>query len=194
MKTENMKAIVDSRDSVIGDGSVHADYKVFDFSKKYPQIVASVSKSLNSESVYVYYRNKDNGRVITCRFSWHENNATRFGDELIGGIAEPDEVLFHLGLKTRTFIPKTKLFVPSRTVSKKDLESGRYEEADKTINEIYEMGAGADISQYNGKLAKGSNYLILGNKILEFKEKFGTYIYEQPISEEDYTTNFYTHP
>ena len=56
------------------------------------------------------------------------------------------------------------------------------------------MGAGADISQYNGKLAKGSNYLILGNKILEFKEKFGTYIYEQPISEEDYTTNFYTHP
>ena len=193
METKTMKAVEETRDLLIGDGSVHADYKVYDFSKKYPQIVTSVSKSLNSESVYVYYRNKDNDRVITCRFSWHENNATKFGDQLDGIIAEPDEVLFHLGLKKRTFIPKTSLLVPSRTVSKKDLESGRYEEADKTIQEIYSMGAGADISQYNGKLAKGSNYLILGNKILETKEKFGTYVYE-PISEDECTTNFYTHP
>jgi len=50
------------------------------------------------------------------------------------------------------------------------------------------MGANADISEYKGKLAKGSNYLILGDTVKELTEtrrnilgqevRMGKYIYK----------------
>lgn len=88
------------------------------------------------------------------------------GDQL-DWTASREEILFHLGLATRTFIPDTRLFIASRQVSKKSL--GQYEEAELTINEMYELGAGADLSKYTGKLAKGSNYLIQGTEVKELE-------------------------
>jgi len=146
----------------IGDGNWHSSYNVFEFSD-YPQISHQVDKSNSTESVYVRYTNNENHKSIKVRFSTHENNATKFGDELDGNFATRLEVLYHLGLAKRTFVPKTRLIVPSKQIAKKDL--GKYQSADMTIQEMYALGEGADISNYKGKLAKNSNYLITGNAI-----------------------------
>lgn len=168
----------------IGTDSSHTYYRVEDFSD-YPQISSSISKSDNTESVYVRYYNSDNGQSIVVRFSDHSNNATLFGDQL-DWTASREEILFHLGLATRTFIPDTRLFIDSRQVSKKTLD--QYQEAELTIGEMYELGAGADLSDYTGKLAKGSNYLIQGTQVKEFKDTridafgnervFGKFVYQ----------------
>jgi hypothetical protein len=180
-----MKALKDRKDNVIGDGTYHVEYHVVDLAD-YPQVDYRVDKSDTSESVYVKYSNAENGKSITARFSWHENNAVRFGDQLNGNIASKDEILFHLGLKTREFIPNTYLMIAKRMVKKSAMKY--YEEADLTIQEMYALGAGADISAHTGKLAKGSNWLIEGTEITEHEEtrtdhfgnkvRIGKYIYK----------------
>lgn len=162
----NIAMKTDRFGNYIGTDSSHTYYRVEDFSD-YPQISSSISKSDNTESVYVRYYNSDNSQTIVVRFSDHSNNATLFGDQL-DWTASREEILFHLGLATRTFIPDTRLFIDSRQVSKKTLD--QYQEAELTISQMYELGAGADLSDYTGKLAKGSNYLIQGTKVKEFED------------------------
>ena len=148
----------------IGDGSYHTEHSVYEFND-YPEITSSVDYSNTTESVYVTYRNKNNDKHVKVRFSDHENNATKLGDELNGRFASRDEILFRLGLKEREFVPNKRLRIHFTMVKKKDIE--KYDEADLTIDEMYSLGAGADLSKYKGKLAKGSNYLILGDKVEE---------------------------
>lgn len=181
---KNTEMITDRFGNYIGSNSEATTYRVEDFSN-FPQISSSVSKSTTTESVYVRYYNSDNSQSIVVRFSDHSNNATLFGDQL-DWTASREEILFHLGLATRTFIPNTRLFIDSRQVSKKTLH--QYEEAELTIGEMYELGTGADLSDYTGKLAKGSNYLIQGTKVKEFKDTridafgnervFGKFVYQ----------------
>lgn len=168
MKTnQGKKNRIDSMGNIIGNGDYHAGYTVFDFSD-YPQISAKTALSETTESVYITYRNDDNSRRITVRFSNHINNATIFGDQLNGLTVSKDEVLYHLGLKERTFVPDTYLSIAKRCVAKKDIESGMYSFADVSIKDMYALGKGADLSPYKGKIAKDSNYLILGDKVEEF--------------------------
>ncbi|NDW19419.1 hypothetical protein D0T53_10935 [Dysgonomonas sp. 216] len=166
-----MQVLEDSKGNTIGDGSYNVEPSIFDFNNEYPQITTSISYSNTTESTYVTYKNKDNDKSITVRFSNHENNAVKFGDQLNGYLATSDEILFHLGLKQRQFIPKTYLSIWKRSVSKKDLAKGTYEFADKTIQEMYSMGENADLSKYKGKIAKDSNYLILGDKVELVEDK-----------------------
>ena len=147
--------------NLIGSNSETTTYRVEDFSS-FPQISSSISKSATTESVYVRYYNGENGQSITVRFSDHANNATLLGEQL-DWTATREEILFQLGLATRTFIPATRLFIDTRQVSKKTLN--QYEEAELTIAEMYELGAGADLSAYTGKVAKGSNYLIQATEV-----------------------------
>lgn len=180
-----MKALKDRKDNLIGDGTYHVEYHVIDLDN-YPQVSYTVDKSDTSESVYVRYSNAENGKSITVRFSWHENNAVKFGDQLNGYTASENEILYRLGLKTRTFIPNTFLAIAKRMVKKVEMKN--YEEADLTIQEMYALGAGADISAHTGKLAKGSNWLIEGTEITEHEEtrtdhfgqkvRIGKYIYK----------------
>lgn len=182
-KKEEIKT--DKSGNLIGSGEYHSDYTTYDF-KEYPEISHKVVKSNTTESVYVTYYNKKNDKKITVRFSEHENNATKFGDQLNGNNASKDEILYHLGLKDREFIPNKYLRIYTRSISKKDVKN--YEEADKTIKELYELGKDADLSKYKGKVAKGSNRLIEGGKIEEMIEtrqdilgrnvKIGKFIYK----------------
>lgn len=175
----------DKSGNIIGDGNYHVDYSVFDMSD-YPSVSCTVNESEFTESVYVRYYNADNDKSVTVRFSWHSNNAVKFGDQLDGCIATRDEVLYHLGLKSRKFVSETRLMIATRYVKKADVTL--YSEADLTIHELYALGAGADLSSYTGKVAKGSNILILGKTVEEVpvtrldsfgKEvKIGKYIYE----------------
>jgi hypothetical protein len=155
------KAKTDRSGNLIGDGNFHVPYKILDFSE-YPQIGFRVDKSSSTESVYVTYY-ADNGKSIKVRFSNHENNAVKFGDELDGDFAGELEVLFHLGFAERVFVPYTQLVIDSRQIKKSLMKD--YEMSDKTMKELYAMGEGADLSEYQGKLAKDSNYLILGNTV-----------------------------
>lgn len=139
----------------------HAEYYVAEFPET--DIKSSVEFSESSESVYVRYSSKKTGKSVTCRFSWHHSNAERFGDVLNGYWVGTDEILFRLGYKEREFVPDTQLVIASRKVAKKQL--ALYEEAPLTIREMYALGEGADLSQYVGKIAKGGNYLILGDKV-----------------------------
>ena len=157
----------------IGTGNYHVDFTVENFGES---VLASVSKSVSSESVYVTYTNLDNDKTITVRFSNHENNAVRFGDQLNGATTTNNEILFHLGVKKRTFVPNTYKSICNQKVAKKRL--AQYEESSLTISEMYDLEVGTDISAHTGKLAKGSNYLILGS-VVELKEQqkmncFGT--------------------
>ena len=180
-----MKALTDRNDNLIGDGTYHVEHHIIDL-ENYPQVSYTVSRSNTSETVYVKYFNSENGKEITVRFSWHENNAVKFGDQLNGYTASSDEILYRLGLKTRTFIPNTFLAIAKRMVKKVEMKN--YEEADLTIQEMYALGAGADISDHTGKLAKGSNWLIEGTEIVEHEEtrtdhfgnkvRIGKYIYK----------------
>ena len=176
----------DKTGNYIGDGRFHVNHEVFDF-PKYPQIETSVSFSDTTESVYVTYYNNENR--ITCRFSHHQNknNAVKFGDQLDGYLATELEVLYRLGLATREFIPSTYLSIKYHQIKKVLVQ--KYEMADKTIHELYQLGEGADLSEYTGKVAKDSNYLITGNTItLETRTrtnifgntvKVGEYVYSE---------------
>jgi hypothetical protein len=145
----------------VGDGTHHVPYFVHD------DIPHKVTFSEGSESVYVTYYEGE--KFISVRFSNHGNNAIKFGDELPGPIASKDEILYHLGLKKRTFVPRKHLYIWSRMVKKTDVRN--YEESELTIQEMYSLGAGADISAHTGKVAKGSSRLILGGIVEEVIEK-----------------------
>lgn len=156
-------ATTDRNGNIIGDGSCHADYKVYDLADY--EVTASISESQNSESVYVTYSCAKTHKCITCRFSFHENNAVRFGEQLNGLLATQDEILYRLGLKKAVFVPETYLMIATQQVAKKRLHL--YEESLLTIQELYALGEGADLTEHVGKVAKGSNYLILGDKVLK---------------------------
>lgn len=169
----------DRNGNYIGDGSYNVEYKVFDMPEG---VEVKVSKSDTTESVYVYYIYQE--ERVTVRFSQHENNAVKLGVQLNGNICTRDEVLALLGLKKRTFVPNTYLSIYFTTVSKKNAVS--YEEAPLTIQEMYALGEGADLTEYVGKLAKNSRYLIQGDKVRKVIEtrtilgqsvQIGTYIY-----------------
>ena len=154
-----MNAKTDRNGNIIGNGNYHVDYSVFEIES----VKVNVSKSETTESVYVTYSLND--KSITVRFSMHENNATKFGDQLNGNLASVNEVKYALGLISRKFIPDTYLFIGSRQVSKKDLAAGLFEESNLTIQEMYDLGEGASLMEHKGKLAKGSNYLILTDSV-----------------------------
>lgn len=135
------------------------DYIVFDIEG----VTSVIDKSETTESVYVTYR--ANGKSVTVRFSNHMNNAVLFGDQLNGNTATVNEILFRLGMKQRIFKPDTFLFIIKRAVAKKDLAN--YEVAHLTIQEMYNLGKDADLSEFKGKVAKDSNYLIQGDKVEE---------------------------
>jgi hypothetical protein len=156
-----MKTTTDNRGNEIGNGSYHVDYTVLDF-QDYPGINASVSMSETTESVYVTY--SYNGNSVVVRFSDHCNNATLFGDQLNGFFATKNEILYRLGLITRTFVQGTRLFINSRMVKKSEIGT-LYQVSDLTIQEMYRLGAGADLTSHTGKIAKDSNYIILGEKV-----------------------------
>lgn len=177
-----MKANTDRNGNVIGNGKYHVDYSVFEIEG----VRVNVVESNTTESVYVTYSIND--KSITVRFSFHENNATKFGDQLNGNLCSINEVKFALGLISRKFIPETYLMISSRQVSKKDIAAGTFEESNLTIQEMYDLGEGASLAEHKGKLAKGSNYLILDDQVTRcFKTRrnflgqevyIGTYIYE----------------
>lgn len=181
-----MKATTDRNDNLIGSGNYHVEHTVYDF-PEFPSIQSTVTESNTSETVYIRYANRENGRNVTVRFSWHINNAVEFGDQLDGNTTSRDEVLYRLGLMRRTFIPNSFLFIGKRMVKKSAMKN--YEEADLTIGEMYELGEDADLSRFVGKLAKGSNYLITSSKVDKVLESrtdrlgntvyCGKYIYEQ---------------
>jgi hypothetical protein len=50
---------------------------------------------------------------------------------------------------------------------------------------MYDMGVGADISMYKGKLAKDSNYLIMGDSIIE-EEVYTTDSFGKPVRKGNY--------
>jgi hypothetical protein len=151
----------------IGTAADTADYFVYEFDNA--NINSSVNISETTESVYVRYSNSENGRSITCRFSNHICNAVAFGDQLDGNFASKAEVLFNLGIGERVFVPNTYLSITSRMVKKSQVAA--YDMADITIKEMYALGANADISQYTGKVAKDSQYLILGTTVEKMIER-----------------------
>ncbi len=163
---------VDRDGNPIGDGSWHMNYKVDEVALSYPNISYKVDESASTESVYVTYTNNDpkypeNGRPkVTVRYSIHDSNAVKFGDQLRGEAVERNngELLYRLGLKEREWIPAPS--VPTRTVSKKDLKNNTYEESGLTERDIMLLPVGADIAEHKGKLIKGTNELILVDKVL----------------------------
>lgn len=169
-----MNALVDKRDNIIGDGTCHADYNVYDFAADgYDFIESSVIPSRTTESVYVYYRNIRNNNVACVRFSWHTCNNSEFGDVLTW--TDTDEILYRLGLKRKKVVDdfETRLFIFFQDVKKVDAD--KYEEADLTIGEMYALGKGAPLTAYKGKLAKGSRHLILSDEVREYTDKIGSH-------------------
>lgn len=161
-----MKITTDREGNPIGNGNYHCEYSIEEFNNS--SIISNVSLSETTESVYVTYTNINNDKKITVRFSDHINNSVQFGDQLDGLITTRNEILFNLGLKKRKFIPLTRLNIHTQQISKKKMSD--FEMSNLTISQIYDLGAGADISAHVGKLAKDSNYLILGSKIEELEE------------------------
>ncbi len=52
---------------------------------------------------------------------------------------------------------------------KKKLVKNFYEEAPLTMEELYQLDTGADISKYKGMVAKNSNKLLTGDKVYFYK-------------------------
>jgi len=162
--------LLDRADNPIGDGSWHVEHDIINLDK-YPQVDYKVNYSDTTESVYVEYTNKENNKSVTVRFSNHENNAVKFGDQLNGNWVRDDEILYRLGLKNRIFIPETKKDIGAYQVKRAEAKS--YEEADKTIQELYDLPVGTDLSAYKGKRVKSnradkiSNWIIGGDVVKE---------------------------
>lgn len=167
----------DRSGNFIGDGKFHAEFDVFEFSD-FPQVKSKVEKSSTTESVYVHYFNTENEKRVTVRYSNHENNATKFGDQLNGHTTNRQEVLYKLGILSRKFIPNLIPSIPTQQVKKTKLKD--FVQSDKTIQELYEMVRNKkSIAKYVGKLTKGQNYLVTGEGvIIEDKDKdvFGNVI------------------
>jgi hypothetical protein len=172
----------DRNGNLIGDGSFHTDFKVLEFSN--PGISSTVSKSETTESVYVTYKYED--RSITCRFSIHENNAVKFGDQLDGYFASEKEILFHLGLAQRVFVPQTYLSHGLSSIKMSTVLN--YEVADITRQELFKLPEGADISQYTGKVLKGTNNIV-NSKIVERFERKRTNAFGQEVTIGNYIYN-----
>lgn len=161
-----MTTIKDRYDNVIGDGTTHAIYDVHDFvSDGYEFIKSSVTFSNTTESVYVKYINTRNLESVTVRFSNHMSNSVLFGDELCK--TDVNEILYRLGLKGKKIVNGTRPYIYTKCIKKKEI--GKYEEAELTIQEIYALGIGADLSAYKGKVARGGRSLICGDKIEEIE-------------------------
>lgn len=173
---EAHKEKTDKEGNPIGDGTKHAPYKVEEF-KEYPQISHTVDKAYTTESVYVKYSNKENGKSIVVRFSEHQNNGVKFGDQLDGYAASRDEILYRLGLRKKIFVPFKVFYVEHRAVKRSRLKE--YEEAPLTLEELRKLPPGTDISKYTGKIAKDSNELILGDKVEIRDSNRGRYVYEK---------------
>jgi len=152
----------DRNGNQILDGKWHVDFTILQIEG----VDVSVDKSLTTESVYVTYSRGDN--KITCRFSIHENNAVKFGDQLNGNITSKEEIMFHLGMIKRIFIPSVKKSIGTKQIKKTQIQN--YKESELTIGELYNLPAGTDISSHTGKIAKGSNYLITGTYVNEYEE------------------------
>lgn len=148
----------------IGDGTFHADYTTFEIDN----VTVDVNLSETTESVYITYTNVLNGNTCRVRFSNHECNAVKFGNILDGNFCTLNDVMYHLGMIERVFVPETYLYISSITVGKKDLD--KYEVSDLTIQEMYNMGEGADLTKHVGKLALNSNYLIQDNIVRKFNK------------------------
>lgn len=156
----------DRYDNVISDGTIHAIYDVHNFAEDgYDFIESSVSLSNTSESVYVKYTNTRNLKSVSVRFSWHASNGVQFGDVLTH--TDVNEILYRLGVKGKRIINNTRPFIMTRFLKKKDV--AQYEEAPLTIQEMYALGIGADLSSYKGKVAKGGRHLIQGDKVEEIE-------------------------
>jgi len=156
------KIRTDKQGNTIGDGTFQVDYFIFDIENT----TIDVQNSETTETVYVTYTSNLTGMSCKVRFSNHESNAVKFGDVLDGYWCDKQQVMYRLGLLKRTFIPETYLSIGSRQVSKRDFD--RYEVAELTIQEMYNLGEGGDLTKYVGKLAKNSNYLILDNTVNKF--------------------------
>lgn len=128
-------------------------------------IHTSISKSETTESVYVYYRNPENDNSVTVRFSHHENNGVKFGDQLDGYSATLNEIKYRLGLINRRFIPEKRKTINCYRVKK--VVAAEMIEAPYTIQELYAMPIGTDLSEFKGMVAKGSNWVIDGGIIVE---------------------------
>lgn len=163
----------------IGDGSVHSSYSIVDFSA-YPQISHNVQKASGTESVYVTYTNNENGKSATMRFSGHESNAVRFGQQLRGHnyqeqelaqmseagkkmfIDKPiNELMYRLGLVDKEIVTKYLPKIEKRNVSKNKVDNGEFEIADISLSELQKLPIGTDISKYKGKAIKDGNVYIL---------------------------------
>ena len=169
-----MKAKTDKYDNPIGEASFHCRYNVIDLTSY--GIRSTVSFSDTTESIYVTYINDNNSKRITARFSYHINNAVRYGDQLNGFLANEDEILFHLGLKTRTFKPDVVLQLGRNAVKAKKIHE--YKSCGLTLAELFDLGDGADISMYLGMLIEGTDKVITSSKITSCEGKYGSFIYE----------------
>jgi len=182
---------LDRADNPIGDGSWHVEHDIINLDK-YPQVDYKVNYSDTTESVYVEYTNKENNKSVTVRFSNHENNAVKFGDQLNGNWVRDDEILYRLGLKNRIFIPETKKDIGAYQVKRAEAKS--YEEADKTIQELYDLPVGTDLSAYKGKRVKSnradkiSNWIIGGDVVKESQVYTSNILGQHvPIGKYEYT-------
>lgn len=99
----------DRMGNTIGDGSYHVRYDVFDIPNTHTRVVPSSG----TESVYVKYC-RDNDELclepITVRYSNHDNNAVRFGEQIDGRLGRKnalDEVLTRLGKAAPKFEKRT---------------------------------------------------------------------------------------
>ncbi len=164
----------DSNDQMIGEGDVHAHFSIEEF-EGFP-IRSSVQESISTESVYVVYTNEVTGAAVQVRFSGHCCNAVRFGEVIDGyGRQVREQILFRLGLATRRFVPAFVNHVITQAVAAKRLAN--YEMASLTLEEIKALPAGSDISEFCGKIAKDSNYLIKSDRVLSVQQG-GKFIYE----------------
>lgn len=158
-----MKERYDENDQPIGDGTTHCSYRIEDFGEL--PVRAIVSESYSTESVYVTYTNLDSHVSVKVRFSSHTCNDVKFGAAIDGNTSDArNEILFRLGFIDRIPVPFFVNHIHTQYVAKKKLHA--YEEADKTIAEIIALPAGTDISEYRGKLAKGTTKMITSDKVL----------------------------
>ena len=83
--------------------------------------------------------------------------------------------MYRLGFMEQKWIPRKKLYIQTKQIKKTDIP--KYEIADLTLQEMYDLGEGADISKYQNKVAKDSNDLIIGNTIKLVDTQYGDYVY-----------------
>jgi hypothetical protein len=177
-----MKAREDKHGNPIGDGSRHVGYDVYDFSER-GDIKVSVSESVTSESVYVYYRFGD--RVATVRYSDHICGGVIDGAYILGGTPYTGkEILAALGFIRKVWRPNAYVEV-GQTVKKS--RRGEYAMCPLTRAELRAKGVGADIGEYTGMLVEvgeigtGQSYApVSGGKVVASDNRYdGEWAYEE---------------